>query len=1098
VANSPGFEALIAEFAGLSDQRAQRDFLVDHPVMVANQLFYAIVRNYPAALAYFHAVDQVGGRVIKQGDQVGVSTNPDRYPVGNGPVERLWNQVEKVQISQPFAITQARQPAFANNLSFTYVKALCDHCEKVMQEDRALASRRQRLIVEATESLEPANSLVGDGEAWKMQRAAGHTWIETCGAVLVDFADRRLLDHAKAIGERLVAECRRRDDQEYLPKLLARLGVLHLDPYTATRDMSSAVNYAHSLAVWRARVQDKLGLEAATLPEAQWQMPAPEAALQTAERYLSEAMKLSSGRDRARLSAGLIQGRAARRRLGEVVDQNEIVAIIDENLPLLQPGKDDEYIIRLQTYRRVSGKAAAEAKPPPAPAATPQPDFERLLDGPAAEVAERLGLQTTVDALVQMLSYLLNTGKHAAGLDLIRKFRQQVNAPGVADQQRMLVAQIEMLMVRDSYAATKGATQRRTARLLSSVLESSAKNAETQGLAALDQALALAPDLLANHRDAIGTLRAILSVGAGTNYFNARVARTAAEYYCAALKEALRLRLVTYVLECLQRLQDVAELRDAGATTEMIRGLELLANDVEVIAGTPGARKLQAVYREATTNWMSAREDYCVGFDVMFDLFRLAKGKRFSACLRGKERHDWRKDAEARRRLTEIRSAGGNLGAGAPETDADEYVDPELVLVSESGDHELRRGNDAQQRFENMRREFDDYLARSMVRLAGKDGGSSVAVGELQKALGSKTVLIDYFLGRDSDGPPVLHILCVTRDQTRRFAMSITGLPPGPQVVQQAGYTIPMSPIGMLVHALRAELGRTPGFDRVVSPEGEEMLGKIGVLLINSILPFLNEQWDKGWDHLCIVPHGASHFMPFHLLDPICRDPRWKWIVTYMPSAAILLSRPRPSRRGPARSVTAVGLDFKTAIHPGLRKIGGGPRSALAISKMLRGKALTNSAATESNVLAAMQSSRLLHFFTHGRQFAHAAAFHSLYLYPSKGDEGVLEAYKIAPLDLSGVDVVTLSACESALGRFDVGDNLTGLPASFFLAGVKTIVGTLWPVSSPVAEGFFTEFYEALRRKEGKLQAFARAQRGARARHPEYRDWGAFYFAGRW
>jgi CHAT domain len=42
--------------------------------------------------------------------------------------------------------------------------------------------------------------------------------------------------------------------------------------------------------------------------------------------------------------------------------------------------------------------------------------------------------------------------------------------------------------------------------------------------------------------------------------------------------------------------------------------------------------------------------------------------------------------------------------------------------------------------------------------------------------------------------------------------------------------------------------------------------------------------------------------------------------------------------------------------------------------------------------------------------------------------------------------LVTLSACETALGRVDRADNLRGLPATLLAAGAEVVVGTLWPV----------------------------------------------------
>ncbi len=103
-----------------------------------------------------------------------------------------------------------------------------------------------------------------------------------------------------------------------------------------------------------------------------------------------------------------------------------------------------------------------------------------------------------------------------------------------------------------------------------------------------------------------------------------------------------------------------------------------------------------------------------------------------------------------------------------------------------------------------------------------------------------------------------------------------------------------------------------------------------------------------------------------------------------------------------------------------------------------------------------------------------------------------------ATFDLSRLELVTLSACESALGRFDPSDNLLGLPATLLLGGVKTIVGTLWNVGPEVSRAFFSAFHAGVAHGDDLLTAFAVGQRTARDTNHHYLEWGAFYLAGCW
>ncbi|MBX9792247.1 MAG: CHAT domain-containing protein [Pirellulales bacterium] len=94
-----------------------------------------------------------------------------------------------------------------------------------------------------------------------------------------------------------------------------------------------------------------------------------------------------------------------------------------------------------------------------------------------------------------------------------------------------------------------------------------------------------------------------------------------------------------------------------------------------------------------------------------------------------------------------------------------------------------------------------------------------------------------------------------------------------------------------------------------------------------------------------------------------------------------------------------------------------------------------------------------------------------------QGDDGILTAAEVAALDLSGCELVTLSACETGLGATAGGEGVLGLQRAFQIAGARSTVTSLWKVHDDATRALMTEFYTNLwQRKLGKLEALRRAQ----------------------
>jgi CHAT domain-containing protein len=207
-----------------------------------------------------------------------------------------------------------------------------------------------------------------------------------------------------------------------------------------------------------------------------------------------------------------------------------------------------------------------------------------------------------------------------------------------------------------------------------------------------------------------------------------------------------------------------------------------------------------------------------------------------------------------------------------------------------------------------------------------------------------------------------------------------------------------------------------------------------------------------------------------------------------------LLRRERAARAGAPRAFV-FGLGY--ADDPrGLDPLQGAVPEARAVAAAVGVEPVLDADATRGAVLGALRRGQWIHIACHGEHDVVAPSLQSLRLAPSADDDGRLASVDLHALDLSGVEILSLGACETALGRFDAGDNLRGLTASALAAGAACVVGTLWPASDAAAEVFFTTLFREVASGASRFDAFRQAQVAARAAFPEYRDWAPFYLSG--
>jgi CHAT domain-containing protein/Tfp pilus assembly protein PilF len=403
-------------------------------------------------------------------------------------------------------------------------------------------------------------------------------------------------------------------------------------------------------------------------------------------------------------------------------------------------------------------------------------------------------------------------------------------------------------------------------------------------------------------------------------------------------------------------------------------------------------------------------------------------------------------------------------------------------------------------------------IRQASPRLAALEYPEPLDVESLQRALDPGTVLLSYAVGKDASRLFVVerrtagvsprltvHALPVGGDELRRRVSDLR------RIIERRGTTDQLK---------QARLEQSAQlFDLLVAPAARQV---------------------NAAERVLISPDGPLHSLPFAALTrrppasagasrPAQYFVEWKPIHTVVSATVYAELRRAPSAASRTMTLVAFGdpayptggaapgdsadaqLRALTRAGFSLEPLPAARDEVTAIGRHFGGRATLHLGAEATEARAKNLSSvRYLHFATHGllddRFPLNSALALTIPGRPDDGENGLLQAWEIFEQVRLDADLVTLSACETALGAEASGEGLLGLARAFHYAGARSVLGSLWSVADRSTATLMADVYRHLQDGVSKDEALRRAQRAA-IENPETSDpfhWAGFTLSGLW
>jgi CHAT domain-containing protein len=283
-------------------------------------------------------------------------------------------------------------------------------------------------------------------------------------------------------------------------------------------------------------------------------------------------------------------------------------------------------------------------------------------------------------------------------------------------------------------------------------------------------------------------------------------------------------------------------------------------------------------------------------------------------------------------------------------------------------------------------------------------------------------------------------------------------------------------------------------------------------------------------ERVIVVPDGMLNLLPFDTLrdskDALVLESR---TVSYAPAATVLqVLRQEKATAAAQRPFLGVGdvayqdqgqisakvekpMGFTRRVERGMSDAFGTTlydlpktRDEVIAASNIVGKdsvLLLGSSATETAFKAEpLPDFKIVHIAAHGfadTRFPERSGL-VLGVDPASHDDGLLQVREIIRLRFNA-DLVTLSACNTGVGKLEGEEGVTNLVEAFLVSGAKSVVASLWSADDTYTLDLMERFYTHIAEGQDKAAALRHAKLDLLAKFgkqvPPY-YWGAFVLVG--